>query len=180
MTPAEDAAARKLDRLAETKPNGDTKLRSDVFGLDNATLGPLLLHEFSHTGQNTNYGGIFDFDEGQSYAIEYYYAERTGDKARMAKILSIISSGAIVLPAQRAALKENFQISYAMMTALRDLTASGSSALPPLAGLNGSDGRVVAAEFVSSSGTGKLTDRVQSLWDYGQANMAAFTTPTLP
>ena len=83
MTSTEEANANKNDTLAETPSGGDTKLRSDVFTLPDETLGPLLLHEFAHTGHHTNWGGTYDFEEGKAYGIEYYYAERTGDRTRM-------------------------------------------------------------------------------------------------
>jgi hypothetical protein len=177
MKPEEEKEARSQDRLAKTQSGGDTKIRSDVLALPNERLGPLLLHEFAHTGHHTNFGGAYDTEEGQAYGVEYFYAERTGDTARMEKILAIISLGAIVLASQRAALTQNFKVTYALMKALDDLTKTGSSALPPLAGKNGNDGRIMAAQFVSNFR--ELSKDLQPLWDHIRNHLASFTVPVL-
>lgn len=178
MSPAEEAAAKKNDTYAETKPNSDTKIRSDVLTMDNKQLGPLLLHEFAHTGQHANVLGAFDFEEGQAYGVEYFYAEHTGDTARMAKIVSIITGAAARWGAmQEAATKENFRVTYALMKALADLTKAGSSSLPPLTGKSGDDGRLMSAAFVGSFAD--MPSDVQALWDYIRANLASFTYPTV-
>jgi hypothetical protein len=177
MSAQEEAKATTTDTLATTKPNSDTYLRKDALALPNETLGPLLIHEFSHTGQNTNFVGSRDYEEGQSYGIEYFYAEHTGDTARMAKIISIVSSGTIALPMQVPQLKENFKITYALMVALRDLTKSASSTLPPLAGKTGDDGRLMSAQFIAS--VGNLSGDVKALWDYVKAHLTTFHTPDI-
>ena len=79
MTPAEETNARKLDRLAETKPRGDTKLRPDALDLTDERLGAVLLHEFGHTGQSESVMAMSDYQEGAAYGIEYFYAERNKD-----------------------------------------------------------------------------------------------------
>jgi hypothetical protein len=178
MTPAEEANAKKSDTLAITPSGGDTKLRSDVFAMPDETLGPLLLHEFAHTGHHTNWGGAYDFEEGQAYGVEYYYAERTGDTARTAKIIGVISAaGARWGVSQEAAVKENFRVTYALMTALGDLTKSGTSTLPPLAGKRGDDGRLMAADFVSDFSD--TSADVKTLWEYIRTHLASFTVPAV-
>ncbi len=176
MTPAEEANAKKSGTFAETPSGGDTKLRSDVFTMSDEALGPLLLHEFAHTGHHTNWGGAYDFEEGQAYGIEYYYAERTGDTTRMARIITIISAAAARWGAkQEAAVQQNFKVTYALMHALGDLTKSGSSTLPPLAGKDGKDGRVMAAEFVSDfSGMSK---DLTALWEHIRTHLTSFVVP---
>ena len=178
MSPAEEANAKAKDLYAETPASGDTKIRSDVLTMDNKQLGPLLLHEFAHTGHHTNFMGAFDFEEGQAYGVEYFYAEHTGDTARMAKIVSIISSAAARWGAtQEAATKENFRVTYALMKALADLTSTGSSSLPPLTGKSGDDGRLMSAAFVGSFAD--MPSDVQALWDYITAHLASFTYPAV-
>jgi hypothetical protein len=174
MTPQEEAGVRK-DLLAVTDPGGDTKVRSGVLAWPDETLGPILLHEFAHTGGHTNTLGVYDFEEGQAYGIEYFYAERTGGAERMTKIISILEQAVIVQQNQRLPLKETFRITYALMHALDDLTKAGSSPLPPLAGKNGEDGRVMAAKFVSSFSD--LPKDVQALWDHIRVNLASFKVP---
>lgn len=178
MTSAEEANAKKNDTLAETPSGGDTKLRSDVFTMPDETLGPLLLHEFAHTGHHTNWGGAYDFEEGQAYGIEYYYAERTGDTTRMAKIITIISAAAARWGAtQGPAVQQNFKVTYALMLELGDLTKSGSSTLPPLLGKVGDDGRLMASEFVSDFSD--LSKDLKLLWDYILKNLTSFKVPVI-
>jgi hypothetical protein len=178
MTPAEEANAKKSGTFAKTPSGGDTKLRSDVFTMPDETLGPLLLHEFAHTGHHTNWGGTYDFEEGQAYGVEYYYAERTGNTTRMASIITIISAAAARWGAgQAAAVQENFKVTYALMHALGDLTKSGSSTLPPLAGKGSADGRVMAAEFVSDF-RGMSKD-LTALWDHIRTHLTSFVVPVI-
>ena len=170
--------ARKTKTLAETKPNDDTYLDPDVFSLSDESLGPLLLHEFAHTGHHTNFMGAYDFEEGQAYAVEYFYAEHTGDTARMTKIIGIISlAGARWGANQEAATKENFRVTYVLMTELAKLTRAGSSTLKPLTGKSGDDGRLMAADFVA--GFNALSAELQALWDYIKANLSSFTFPAV-
>lgn len=176
MTAAEEAKSK--DTLATTPSGGDTKLRSDVFTMPDETLGPLLLHEFAHTGQHTNWGGAYDFEEGQAYGVEYVSAERTGDTARTAKIITIISRASLQWGAsQGPAVQENFKLTYALMHALADLTKSGSSSLPPLVGKTGDDGRLMAAEFVSDFSD--LSKDLTALWDHIRTNPKSFTVPVI-
>lgn len=176
MSPAEETNAKAKDLYAETPSSGDTKIRSDVLTMDNKQLGPLLLHEFAHTGHHTNYMGSYDFEEGQAYGVEYFYAEHTGDTARMAKIVNIISNAAARWGAtQEAATKENFRVTYALMKALADLTKTGSSSLPPLTGKSGDDGRLMSAAFVGNFAD--MPSDVKALWDYIKAHIASFTYP---
>lgn len=178
MTPAEEANAKKNDTLAETPSGGDTKLRSDVFTMPDETLGPLLLHEFAHTGHHVNFMGAYDFEEGQAYGIEYHYAERTGDSVRMTTIISIISNAAARWGAnQKDATQQNFKVTYALMCALADLTKSGSSTLPPLIGKDGEDGRVMASEFVSDFRD--MSKDLSKLWDYILKNLPSFKLPAI-
>ena len=178
MTSIEEANAKKTDTLAETPSGGDTKLRSDVFTLPDETLGPLLLHEFAHTGHHTNWGGAYDFEEGQAYGIEYYYAERTGDTTRMSKIITIISSASARWTAALGpVVQENFKVTYALMHELGNLTKSGSSTLPPLKGKVGDDGRLMASEFVSSFSD--LSKDLILLWDHIKKNLTSFKVPII-
>lgn len=178
MTSTEEADAKKIDILATTPSGGDTKLRSDVFTLPDETLGPLLLHEFAHTGHHTNWMGSYDFEEGQAYGIEYYYAERTGDTRRMSKIITIISAAATRWGAtQGPAVQQNFKVTYALMHELDNLTKSGSSTLPPLKGKVGDDGRLMASEFVSNfSG---LSKDLGLLWNHILKNITSFKVPVI-
>lgn len=179
MTSTEEANAKKNgDTLAETPSGGDTKLRSDVFTFPDETFGPLLLHEFAHTGHHKNWMGAYDFEEGQAYGIEYYYGERTGDTKRMSKIITIISGAVSRWGAtQGPVIKEYFKVTYALMHELDNLTKSGSSALPPLKGKAGDDGRLMASEFVSDFRD--LSNDLSLLWEHIKKNLASFKVPVI-
>lgn len=177
MTPEEEAKAEAQKRIAETGSGGDTKLASKVLAMPDETLGPLLLHEFTHTGHHSSVAGAADADEGQAYGVEYFYSERTGDTARMVKIRSVMSEAAIVLPMLRPALKQNFRVTYALMKALDDLTKAGSSTLPPLAGKDGKDGRVMAAQFVANFRD--LPKDLQQLWNHIRDHLGSFQVPEI-
>lgn len=95
------ASARELAQwrpglYAETQPNSDTIVRPTL--LDATTtderLAGLLMHEFSHTRHHTNFMGTRDYEEGDSYAIEFFMAERTGDTARATDIRTLVGTNA--------------------------------------------------------------------------------------
>jgi hypothetical protein len=178
MTPTEEQVARTQDRVAETKPSDDTKLRSDALGFTDEALGALLLHKLSHTGQSTSFTGTGDYQEGQSYAIEYFYAEQSRDAARMSKIVGVISAGAIVLSQQRPSLRELFKIAYSVMMVLQKLSVTGSDPKLPITGLGAADGQVLLAEYVTNFA--HPSDRLQKIIDYVKANLASYATPSLP
>jgi hypothetical protein len=175
---AKDKQLRAADRYADTKPDSDTYIRADALAFPESQLGPLLLHEFTHTKHADNWGGSRDYQEGMSYGVEYHYAEHMGNTARMAQIQNIIATAAARFgPGQEAATKEHFRVTYALMKALDDLTRSGSSTLPPLAGKSKDDGRLMAANFASSFRS--LSSDVQALWDYIKAHLSSFTYPAV-
>ena len=171
-------AMRAKTFLAQTKPDGDTFIDPDFLLKPEETLGPLLLHEFAHTAHHTNVGGNYDFEEGQAYAVEYFYAEHTGDSGRTTRIINIISTaGARWGKNQEAAAKENFRVSYVLLKELANLTSTGSSTLPGLVGKSATDGRLMSADFVS--GFRSLSTDLQALWDHIKKNLSSFTFPSV-
>jgi len=178
MTDPEEKKAREQDRVAETDPAGDTKVRADVLAFADEALGALLLHELSHTGHVTNVAGSGDYQEGHSYGIEYFYAERNADADRMGKILLVISAGSVALPSQRPALQQLFKVSYAVMTVLRKLEVTGSASELPIKDLGSDDGDVLSAEYVTHYAN--PSKRLRMIIDYVTANLASCRTPTLP
>jgi hypothetical protein len=175
MTPDEESAAKAQDRLAETPAAGSTALQSTLLdpGFDSGRLGVLLLHEFSHTGQSTNFMGSGDYQEGQSYAVEFFYAEKRHDAERMGKIRNIITAGAIVTPGQRAALTQLFTVSYGLLSELSRLAATGITSLP--GGLAQGDGDVLTAEFIAHFS--EPSERLTRLIDYVKATPTSFKSP---
>ena len=148
MSPEEEKKAREQDRIAETKSGGDTKLRADVLDLPEERLGPLLLHEFSHTGHHQSVAGAADADEGQAYGVEYHYAERTGDTARMVKIRAIVSDAAIVMSALRPARVHRRLPSPSMMP--RSLCVPDGTTTPTMSRAEKSTNGSITARWVVS------------------------------
>ncbi|RJO75079.1 DUF4157 domain-containing protein [Nocardia panacis] len=159
MSPDEEARARRADRLAETDTTlgfTSTTLRSDVLTWDDKRLAVLLLHEFSHTGHvaavSSAVGGG-SYQEGQSYGIEYFYAEVAGDTARMTKIQGIVGAGEVLGYMKAADLgrfQEDFKVTYALLTALREVVTKGSSARLPFPEITSAKAQLLEAEIVRS------------------------------
>ncbi len=169
---------RDADRYADTKPSDDTYIRPDVLSFPESQLGPLLLHEFSHTGQSGNWMGTGDFQEGMSYGVEYHYAESMGNTARMTQIEGIMSSAAARFGANQGdAAKQLFRTTYVMLNELDNLTKTGSSSLPPLKGKSKDDGRLIAANFMANYSS--MSSDAQAVWDYTKAHLASFKYPSV-
>jgi len=180
ISTAEEAKAKAADRLAETDPGGNSKLRSDVLGFSDLKLAALLLHEFSHTGHDTNVLGSRDYEEGQSYGIEYFYAEIGGDADRMKKIEDIVSGGAVVNEAQKPLFWEQFKMTYALMSALREVVANGSSAkFPPSSfpDLNSDKAQLLQAQ-VEKSFQNPSAELARYI-DYVRKNLGSFKIPPI-
>ena len=169
------AKMRKWGRIGDTAPHSDSYFVPEVLDLsyDDAKLGPLLLHEFSHTGHFSQ----GDYQEGQSYAVEHFYATRTGANTRAAEIERLISAWS---GSDGPAVRQMFKITYGVLKALQDLTTNGSSSLPPLAGKSADDGRLLAAAFMkdmSDSTAVPPTGPIAPLWNYVKANPSAVPIP---
>jgi hypothetical protein len=126
-----EAAMKKTDQYAATSPESGTQIRSDVLSFPPSRLGPLLLHEFGHTHDIQNVMGAADFEEGHAYAVEYFFAKKTGASERLAQILKIVSSGGVAVQSQRAALQQLFGETLAMLNALQEIINRGSSQRVP-------------------------------------------------
>ena len=170
------AKMRKWGRIGDTASGSDSYFIPEILDLsyDDAKLGPLLLHEFSHTG-HFNQGA---YQEGQSYAVEHFYATRTGANTRAAEIERLISGwkGDDGPP-----VRQVFTITYGVLKALQDLTTKGSSTLPPLVGKSADDGRLLAAAFMKDMGDSTAVPPkgpIAPLWNYVKANPSA--VPDVP
>jgi len=186
MSADEEAKARKQDRLAETDTTlgfTTTTLRSDTLSWDDKQLAVLLLHEFSHTGHiagAASAAGEGSYQEGQSYGIEYFYAEIAGDTARMIKIRDIVSAGEVLgylKAAYLARFQEDFKVTYALLTALREVVTKGSSLHLPFPELTSASAQLLEAQIVTSfqnPGT-ELAKYIA----YVKANLALFSLPPI-
>jgi hypothetical protein len=173
MTPEQAAAAGAQGRVAEAR-NGDIYVHPDLLNMPPEQLGGYLLHEFTHTGQPTTMG--FDaFGEGVGYGVEYFYAQANGDTARMNQITNVISQGAIVLPAERAGLQQQFQETVTVLDTLHDVIAGGgSSQLPSLdPPLSSAEAERMLVDYISNGGRSG-DPRMQQIIDHVHANLGSY------
>jgi hypothetical protein len=180
MTADEEKKARAADRKAETTPGvvfTTTTLRSDVLGYGDKELAALLLHEFSHTGHvRGDIAGGGSYQEGQSYGVEYFYAEIGGDNARMGKIQGIVSDADVLgysKAADKPRFQEDFKVTYALLTGLREVVQRGSSQRMP--GLTSSKAQLLEEQVVTSfqQPSGELSQWIKHVKD----NLASFSIP---
>ena len=171
------AKMKKLGRVGDTYPGNDSYFDPAVFDpkYDDAALGALLLHEFAHSGHK----GVGDYQEGQTYGVEYFYAEHAGGSSDMLRIRALISTWP---GSDGLAVRSLFKITYAVMTALQQLKTTGSSTLPPLAGLSADDGKTLMAKLITDFGDlneDPPTGPLAPLWTYVRDNIAKFTVPSI-
>ncbi|MDQ1728836.1 MAG: hypothetical protein QOD33_961 [Pyrinomonadaceae bacterium] len=184
MDAAKEAKATASGLYATTKPNDDTYLRPDLLaaGFPAAKLGTTLIHEFTHTRHDTNYMGSRDYQEGESYGIEYFLAERAGERTRMSEILSVMSNPtSIAMPASVPALLMGFRSQYATMQGLYEIIDKGHSShagspfVTPVL-LTAADARELAEELVDTREDNRGA-QLKSLLTWVQANLKSFTIP---
>ena len=176
------ASAMASSLYATTTPDSDTIVRPDLLdpGFPPARLGSLLIHEITHTRHDTNYMGSRDYQEGESYGIEYFLAERAGERTRMGEILRVMSRPtSLTLPIGVPALLEGFRSQYATMQGLYEIIDTGHSShagspfvTPAL--LTAAEARALAAELVATREASRGA-RLQSLLTWVKANLGSFT-----
>lgn len=168
------------NELAFTDPSGNMRINPSVFAstYSDASLGNLLVHELVHTKHGTNWMGANDYLEGEAYATEYFFAERTGDTVRTAAIITIISSGSLTIPFQRPALLAIFKRTYASLKIIYQVIDTGTTPHPssPLAGVTAAHARELSTELV----TVKEADRgaeLTGIVSWAEANQATIGIP---
>lgn len=184
MTPDEETKAKKVDRLAETSPGvvfTTTTLRSDVLGYGDQQLATLLLHEFAHVNDvSGDIAGGGSYQEGHAYGVEYFFAEQSGDATRMAKIQGTVSDGDILGFSKAATLakfQEDFKVSLAMLTALRDVVVHGTSAYLPFPALTAEHAEVLEERIVTDFQS--PSKELKTYMTYVKAHLTAFKLPAL-
>ncbi|PVX76291.1 uncharacterized protein DUF4157 [Paraburkholderia unamae] len=186
MSADEESKAKLADRIAETDTTlgfTTTTLRSEVLGWDDTRIAMLLLHEFTHTGHiaaSSSAVGSGAYQEGQSYGVEYFYAELAGDSTRTTKIQGIVSAGE-VLSYQKAAdlgrFQEDFKVAYALMTALRDVVKKGSSPLLPFPEITSAAAQLLQQEVLRRFQ--RPDADLAKYIAYVKANLASFKLPPI-
>jgi hypothetical protein len=154
MTPDEEKKAKRDDFLMKTSPGAvtTTTVRSDVLSLDDVKLADLLLHEFAHTGDFAgDVAGGKNYQEGHAYGIEYFYAKNAGDVKRANDIQGIVADGNVLSYSKANRLDqfhEDFKVTYALMTALKEVVTNGSSPHLPFANLTSAGAQLLEQQVV--------------------------------
>ncbi len=147
-------AWRSSGIYAQTDPLGDTTVNPTILAasFSDNRLGALLIHEYVHTKHHTNPMGLYDYEEGEAYGVEYYLAERNGDQPRISAILGIMTNlSSIALASLHGALRQRFCKSYGAMKGLYQVIDTGSSTFPgsPFSSLTRDEARALTAELIS-------------------------------
>jgi len=170
--------ARKNPLYAETGQSGHTEIRPDVLdpSFPNGQLGALLLHEFTHTRHQVGMGG--EAQEGESYAVEYFFAERTKQAKRVKEIDNIFSDPEqVVLSAHKPIFKRLARETYGTLAGLYEVIDTGKSvAGGPFAGLSRDDARRLAAEIVAVAEDSRST-QLKAIVKWVLANTGKFKMP---
>ena len=174
--------ARQTGLYADTNPASDTYLRPDLLSPTFATdlLGILLMHEFTHTRHITSVGGVSDYQEGDSYAIEYFLAERIGSSATTARareILGVMNNPTrIVSSGLIPALKLSFKTTYATMVILYEIIDGRPSRTGE--NITRDQAQVLSAELLSK----KPDDRsvqINRISEWVKNNLSSFRLPPI-
>ena len=155
---ASDSTLKKwaADQYAATDPGGDTVLRPSLLEASASTqrLATILTHEFVHTHHATNFMGSRDYQEGEAYAVEFFFAKRIGDSARVTEIEGIRSSpGKVAQAAQIPAFTELFNTTYGSLAGLYEVIDSGASKQSgsPFDGMSKEKASELAAELIGTA-----------------------------
>ncbi len=172
--------------LAFTDPGSDTRVNPSVLdpAYPNNRLGDLLLHEYVHTRHDTNVMGMGDYQEGDAYATEYFFAERTGDTVRMGEILTLVStSGGLTIPSLHASMQALFRKTYATLKILYQVIDTGTSPHPtsPLVTptpITRDTARALVAELISVNATSR-SPQLNGIVTWATANYGAIGIPPI-
>jgi hypothetical protein len=124
--------------------------------------------------------GSGSYQEGQSYGIEYFYAEVAGDDARMKKIQGIVSAGEVLGYSKAgflARFQEDFKVTYALLTAFSEVVKRGSSPHLPFPELTQAGAQLLESQVVTSfqNPTGELAKYIT----YVRAHLSSFSLPAI-
>lgn len=183
-TPAE-LAGWSAGTQAETKPDSDTVLRPSLLeaSTSDELLASLLVHEYTHTRHHTNYMGSRDYEEGDSYGIECFFARRMGNTTRQREIYALVtlSPSRIAGPTMIAELQRRFRLSFAAMVGLYEVIDTGASAragspfvIP--APLTRDEARALATELVSRREENH-SPRLAAIMTWVASHFADFPSP---
>jgi hypothetical protein len=168
---------RRAKRLLVTSTEGFTTtiFQSVVLSYNAVKLANLLLHELAHTGDIAgSLAGEGAYQEGHAYAIEYFYAEIAGDMNRANDIQGLVADG-YVLGLKKADGQAEFKVTYALMTALREVATNGSSSHLPFPELTPASAKALEEQVVTSFRS--PSKDLGKYIDYVKANLGSFKIP---
>ncbi len=141
-------------QYASTSPNSDTEIRPDLVdaSTSNERLAGILLHEFTHTRHQSSPMGSRDYQEGEAYGTELFFARRHGDAARVKEIEGIrLSPGKVVTGAsQQKLFLDLFAGTYSGLAGLYEVIDTGASKHKgsPFDGMAQDKARELSAELI--------------------------------
>lgn len=156
-------------QYALTSPNSDTEIRADLVepATANERLAGILLHEFTHTRHLSSPMGSRDFQEGDAYGTELFFARRHKDAARVTEIEGIYASpGKVVMgTAQQKVFLELFLATYGGLAALYEVIDSGASKHKgsPFDGMTKDKARELSAELIGAEAAKRSADLTSAL-----------------
>jgi hypothetical protein len=167
---------RGLD--GETFPNSDMNLNPTL--LDPSTsdtrLGAVLLHEYAHTRHTAGGLGSADYQEGESYAIEYFYARLRGETDRMHVIEALVSTrGKLTLPAFHESMVLLFKQTLGTLETLQEVI-DGKKARAPVSTLTPEQARVLQARLVDTAADDRPAE-LKTIIDWVTAHLDEFVFP---
>jgi hypothetical protein len=146
----ENRLSKRLLVTDSTIASTTTTFQSVVLSYTAVKLANLLLHELAHTADvSGSVAGEGAYQEGHAYAIEYFYAEITGDMNRANDIQGLVADGN-VLGLNKADGRAEFKVTYALMTALREVVTNGFSPHLPFPELTPGSAKAFEAQLVTS------------------------------
>lgn len=164
---------------ATTSPNSDCLLRADLLepATTNERLAGLLLHELTHTRHLMNPMGTRDYQEGDAYGTEFFFARRHKDTARITEIVAIYAAPGKVAAGsdQQKLFVELFHSAYGGLAALYEVIDTGASQHKgsPFDGMTKDKARALSTELIGEE-EGKRSADLTAALAWIKANPAAY------
>jgi hypothetical protein len=122
----------------------------------------------------------YKYQEGQSYGIEYFYAEATGDTVRMGEVQGIVADADVLgqkKEQDKPRFQQDFKVAYALMKSLREVERGGYSPLLSPTGLTPANAQVLTVQVITSfQDPGR---QLKAYMDLVRSHLASFTFPVL-
>ena len=143
------------------------------------TLGALLLHEFVHVRHPGGYAISQIYLEGETYGVEFFFAERSHDMNRMARIIPFYQNPTTVgcTRLQIAEFRRLFLEHYGTLVCLYEVIdniASPRRECPSLRSLNRDEAYELARDVVVERTTPEHRDTLRAIYQWVSQNSEHF------